>query len=50
MTKLSTQPPGYRLIDNMTKRQLLEYANENGIPGVDSNMKKADIYNIVSEE
>jgi len=31
----------------MTKAQLLEYAAENGIPGVNSSMLKADIYEII---
>lgn len=29
----------------MTKQQLLDYAEENGIYGVDSKMTKAEIYN-----
>lgn len=32
---------------SMTKAQLLEYAEANGIEGVDSSMLKADIYNTI---
>jgi hypothetical protein len=31
----------------MTKAELLEYAEQNGIDGVNSSMLKADIYNII---
>lgn len=31
----------------MTKAQLLEYAEQNGIEGVSSSMKKADIYAVI---
>jgi hypothetical protein len=31
----------------MTKAELLEYAEQNGIKGVNSSMLKADIYNII---
>lgn len=33
--------------DSMTKAQLLEYAAENGIEGVNSSMLKAEIYNVI---
>ena len=32
---------------SMTKAELLEYAEENGIEGVNSSMLKADIYNTI---
>lgn len=31
----------------MTKAQLLEYAEENGVDGVSSSMKKADILAVI---
>lgn len=31
----------------MTKQELLDYAEENGIDGVDSKMTKAEIYNTI---
>lgn len=31
----------------MTKAQLLEYAEEHGVDGVSSSMKKADIYAMI---
>lgn len=31
----------------MTKAELLEYARQNGIDGVDNSMLKADIYNYI---
>lgn len=34
-------------LSSMTKAQLLEYAEANGIDGVDSSMLKADIYEII---
>lgn len=34
-------------LENMTKAELLEFAEENGIDGVDSTMLKADIYEII---
>lgn len=33
--------------DSMTKAELLAYANENGIEGVNSNMLKADILAVI---
>jgi hypothetical protein len=32
---------------SMTKAELLEYAKQNGIEGVNSSMLKADIYNAI---
>lgn len=34
-------------LSSMTKTELLAYAEENGIDGVDSSMNKATIYEIV---
>ena len=34
-------------LSSMTKAELLEYAEENGIEGVNSSMLKADIYNTI---
>lgn len=34
-------------LDSMTKAQLLEYAEENGIEGVSSSMLKADILAVI---
>lgn len=36
-------------LSEMTKAELLAYAEENGIEGVDSSMLKADIYNTIVE-
>jgi hypothetical protein len=36
-------------LDSMTKAQLLEYAEQNGISGVNSSMKKADILAVIKE-
>lgn len=36
-------------LSSMTKAELLAYAEENGIDGVDSSMLKADIYNTIVE-
>ena len=33
--------------DSMTKAELLKYADENGIEGVNSSMLKAEIYEII---
>lgn len=35
--------------DSMTKAELLAYADENGIEGVNSNMLKADILAVIKE-
>lgn len=34
-------------LSSMTKAELLEYAEQNGIDGVDSSMLKAEIYEII---
>lgn len=34
-------------LSDMTKAQLLAYAEENGIPGVSGTMKKADIISVL---
>lgn len=34
-------------LSSMTKAELLAFAKENGIDGVDSSMLKADIYEII---
>lgn len=34
-------------LSSMTKAELLNYAQENGIDGVDSSMLKADIYAVI---
>lgn len=34
-------------LSSMTKAELLAYAEENGIDGVDSSMLKADIYAVI---
>jgi hypothetical protein len=36
-------------VDSMTKAELLAYANEHGISGVNSSMLKADILAIIKE-
>lgn len=36
-------------LDSMTKAQLLDYAAENGIEGVNSSMLKADILAVIKE-
>lgn len=36
-------------LSSMTKAELLAYAEENNIEGVDSSMLKADIYNTIVE-
>lgn len=36
-------------LSSMTKAELLAYAEENNIEGVDSSMLKADIYNTIIE-
>ena len=39
--------PSYVDLSSMTKAELLAYAEENGIEGVDSSMLKADIYETI---
>lgn len=34
-------------LSDMTKQELLDYAEENGIDGVDSSMLKAEIYDTI---
>lgn len=36
-------------LENMTKPELLAYAEEHGIEGVSSSMLKADIYAVIKE-
>ena len=45
--KLSIEPTNNVDLSSMTKAELLEFANANGIEGVDSSMLKADIYNTI---
>lgn len=49
MTQLLAEPAPDDSVDlaSMTKAQLLEYAEVNGIEGVSSDMKKADIYQTI---
>ena len=37
-------------LSNMTKTELLQYADENGVEGVSSSMKKADIVRALEGE
>lgn len=43
------EPDSQSAVDlaNMTKAQLLEYAEANGVEGVSSSMKKAEIYEAI---
>jgi hypothetical protein len=41
------KPAGNVDLSSMTKAELLEYAEQNGIDGVDSSMLKAEIYEII---
>lgn len=45
--QLSTEPTNDVDLSSMTKAELLEFAEANGIEGVDSSMLKADIYNTI---
>lgn len=48
MTELLAEPsPDTGDLSSMTKAELLEYAEEHGIEGVSSSMKKAEIYNAI---
>lgn len=47
MTTLSIKPTVEDDLSSMTKAQLLEYAEENGINGIDRSMLKAEIYEII---
>ncbi len=44
---LSIEPTDNVDLSSMTKAQLLAFAKDNGIAGVDSSMLKADIYNVI---
>lgn len=45
-----TEPAGDDVsLENMTKAELLEYAETNGITGVSSSMYKAEIYAVIKE-
>lgn len=46
---LLNQPAPSRNLNDMTKAQLLDYANENGVDGVSGAMKKADIIATIEE-
>ena len=46
---MSEPAPGSVDLDGMTKAELLEYAEANGIPGVSSAMYKADILVVIKE-
>ena len=49
MTALLNEPlPPALDLDGMTKNQLLDYAAQNGVGGVNSAMKKADIIAIIN--
>lgn len=43
------EPADDVILDSMTKAQLLEYAAERGIAGVNSSMLKADILAVIKE-
>lgn len=51
MIALLSEPAPDNPVDlsSMTKAQLLEYAEDNGIEGVSSAMKKADILAVIKE-
>lgn len=44
---LNTANPNTLGLSRMTKAQLLSYAEENGVEGVSSSMKKADILAVI---
>ena len=44
---LSMKPTNDVDLSSMTKAELLAFAEENGIDGVDSSMLKAEIYEII---
>lgn len=50
MTELLSQPAPDDAVDlsSMTKNELLAYAQEHGITGVNSSMLKADIYAVIA--
>ncbi len=45
--ELSNEPADDVDLSSMTKAELLTFAEENGIDGVDSSMLKAEIYEII---
>ena len=47
VSTLSLEPADDVDLPSMTKAELLEYAEANGIDGVDSSMLKADIYEVI---
>ena len=49
MTALLSEPASFSPdFDSMTKTELLTYAAENGVEGVNSAMKKADIIDAIT--
>ena len=44
---MNNEPAEDADLSSMTKAELLEYAEKNGIEGVNSSMLKAEIYNII---
>lgn len=46
---LASEPTSDVELSDMTKAELLEFAEQNGIEGVSSSMLKADIYNAIVE-
>lgn len=46
---MATAPGNDADLSNLTKAELLAYAEENGIAGVSGSMKKAEIYKIVAD-
>lgn len=49
MTRLLADEPPRDDLTGLTKAQLLIYANEHGVEGVNSQMQKAEIYKIIKE-
>ena len=47
MISLLNEPADDVDLASMTKAELLDYAKQNGIGGVNSSMLKADIYNTI---
>lgn len=46
---MADEPTAVSELDGMTKAELLSYAAENGINGVNSGMTKAEIYKKITE-
>lgn len=46
---LTVEPTSDADLSDMTKAELLEFAEHNGIKGVSSSMLKAEIYNAIIE-